>query len=125
MRWVSDAMDEPVIREKFMQRYEDTDAWQKESPCWLTLVVVDKHIGNEVELHGFYSQWHPYQQAEVGFMLLPEYQGKGYAKATTQAVIDFIVKECCFHKVVATVCEGIYIAETSWFYSRRHVKRQL
>ncbi|MBD1581907.1 GNAT family N-acetyltransferase [Pseudoalteromonas sp. S16_S37] len=106
MRWVSDTLDEPSIHEKFMQRYEDTSTWHKESPCWLTLVVVDKHTGNEVGLHGFYSQWSPYQQAEIGFLLLPEYQGKGYAKAATQAVIDFILKDCSFHKVIATVSEG-------------------
>ena len=80
--------------------------WSKECSFWLTLVISDKESGEKIGLTGFMPEWEPYQQAELGFMLAPEYQGKGFAKESLCAVLDFAFESCGFHKLVATVTEG-------------------
>ncbi|MCF6434462.1 MULTISPECIES: GNAT family N-acetyltransferase [Pseudoalteromonas] len=106
LEWVSDTMSEAEIHAKFQQRCEENESWHKERSQWLTLVIECKETCELVGLHGFLAMWHPYQQAELGFMILPEFQGVGYAKESTAAVIDFTLIECGFHKLIATVSEG-------------------
>ncbi|CAM4127447.1 GNAT family N-acetyltransferase [Pseudoalteromonas byunsanensis] len=106
IRWVSDIMTEEDIYAKFQQRCHGNAPWNKEQTQWLTLVIENKQTGEAVGLHGFFAMWCPYQQAEVGFMILPEFQGMGYAKESTKALIDFALFECGFHKLIATVSEG-------------------
>ncbi|WP_206076639.1 GNAT family N-acetyltransferase [Pseudoalteromonas rubra] len=103
MRFISDLCEQSQIRAQFDGRLID---WNKECGAWLTLLIEEKDSGEPVGLHGFLSSWLPYQQAELGFMLTPEHQGKGYAKESTRAVIDFAFNQCGYHKLTATVTEG-------------------
>ncbi|WP_105169496.1 GNAT family N-acetyltransferase [Pseudoalteromonas sp. T1lg23B] len=106
IRWVSDVMEQEDIFAKFQQRCHEQGAWCKEQKQWLTLVIECKETGTAIGLHGFFAMWHPYRQAEIGFMILPEFQGMGYAKESTVALIKFTLLECGFHKLIATVSEG-------------------
>nr|WP_275442936.1 GNAT family protein [Pseudoalteromonas sp. OOF1S-7] len=103
MRFIRDIPEQSHIREQFDSRLID---WQKECDAWLTLLIEEQITGKPVGLHGFLSSWVPYQQAELGFMLTPEHQGKGYAKESTSAVIEFAFNQCGYHKLTATVTEG-------------------
>lgn len=103
IKYVSDPFSDSDIKERFNSRLVE---WKKTSKHWLTLTIIEKATGNKIGVTGFYPEWEPCQQAELGFLLSPEFQGKGYGKESTLAVLDYAFNECHFHKVVATVTEG-------------------
>lgn len=105
LKYVSDPLSESEINERFNSRLGE---WEKTSNHWLTLTIIEKATENKIGVTGFYPEWKPYQQAELGFLLSPEYQGKGYGKESTMAVIEYAFNQCNFHKVIATVTEGNY-----------------
>ncbi|HYY56181.1 MAG TPA: GNAT family N-acetyltransferase, partial [Pyrinomonadaceae bacterium] len=48
------------------------------------------------------------RQAEIGFTLSREYQGKGYASEAVSLLLDYLFKDACLHRVTAiTDCENI------------------
>ncbi|WP_105172206.1 GNAT family N-acetyltransferase [Pseudoalteromonas sp. T1lg24] len=103
MRFISDMPTLDVIKQRFDER---CISWQKQSNDWLTLTMFNKNTMTPIGVTGFLSQWQPYQQAELGFMLDPEFQGLGYAKESTRRVTAFAFDECDYHKVTATVTQG-------------------
>ncbi|QZA76628.1 GNAT family N-acetyltransferase [Deefgea tanakiae] len=103
MRYVSDTLSADTINEKFNSRLT---AWTKHSSHWLCLIMIDKRRNMPIGVTGFIPEWEPYQQAEVGFLLHPDEQGKGYGKESLQAVLKFAFNDCLFHKIKATVTEG-------------------
>lgn len=103
MAYVADEMNEADMRAKFDTRLQP---WDKFKEHWLSLVIIEKSTGKPIGVTGFVAQWQPYQQAEVGFMLLPEFQGLGYAKESLLELVNFAFNECQFNKIKATVTEG-------------------
>lgn len=103
IKYVNDPFTELEIKERFISRLGE---WKKTSNKWLTLTIIEKSSGTKIGVTGFYPQWEPYQQAELGFLLSPEFQGKGFAKESTRAVVEYAFNKCNFHKVIATVTEG-------------------
>ena len=103
--FVSDLNTDEQIEQGFQSRLQP---WKKENSQWLCLVITIKKTGEKIGVTGFFSEWEPYKQAEVGFMLLPEFHGKGYGKESLVALLDFTFKVCSFHKVKATVTKGNY-----------------
>ncbi|WP_017218727.1 GNAT family N-acetyltransferase [Pseudoalteromonas sp. NJ631] len=107
MRFVGEITDEATLRDKFNHGLSaGLGQWNKEDNTWLTLVIEETATATPIGLHGFLSMWTPFQQAELGFMLSPEFQGKGYAFEASRAVIDFALHECNYHKLIATVTQG-------------------
>ncbi|RON51601.1 GNAT family N-acetyltransferase [Pseudomonas frederiksbergensis] len=84
MQFVFGEIAEDQIRKGFDHRLP---AWTPQSDHWLCLVVIDKETGQELGVSGFriLSPGH----AEVGTLLLPEFQGKGYGTQARQAIIDY------------------------------------
>lgn len=103
IKYVSDPFTDSDIKERFNSRLVE---WKKTCDHWLTLTIVEKATGNKIGITGFYPEWEPCQQAELGFLLSPEFQGKGYGKESTIAVLEYAFNECNFHKMIATVTEG-------------------
>lgn len=103
MRYVTDDFSEQNIRDRFNARLRE---WNPKCNDWLTLTIEVKATAEKIGVTGFYAQWDPYQQAELGFLLAPEFQGKGYAKESTSALLDYLFIEQNYHKAVATVTEG-------------------
>lgn len=103
IKYVGDPFTESSISERFNSRLGE---WKKTSNQWLTLTIIEKSTESKIGVTGFYPEWEPYQQAELGFLLNPEFQGKGYGKESTIAVIEYAFNQCNFHKVIATVTEG-------------------
>ncbi|WP_461535281.1 GNAT family N-acetyltransferase [Spongorhabdus nitratireducens] len=101
--FVSDIKNDETIRQAFDSRLP---IWNKLNPQWLCLVIILRETGERIGLTGFFPEWEPHQQAEVGFMLLPEFHGKGYGKESLIAVLEFAFRDCSFHKAKATVTEG-------------------
>jgi len=84
MQYVFGEMAEEQIRKGFDHRLP---AWSPQSEHWLCLVVVDKASEQELGVSGFriMSPGH----AEVGTLLLPEFQGKGFGTESRRAIIDY------------------------------------
>lgn len=103
MRYVTDDRSEQNIKARFEARLRE---WDPHCNEWLTLTIYSKETGEKLGVTGFHAGWQPYQQAELGFLLSPAHQGKGYAKESTLAVLDYIFNQLDYHKAVATVTEG-------------------
>lgn len=101
MAFVADSRTAAMIEDKFQQACLP---WDKTAPQWLSLVVREKASNSPIGLHGFHSNW-AHRQAELGFLFAPAFQGKGYAKEATQAIIA-LAKEQGFHKLTAVVTSG-------------------
>ncbi len=70
------------------QRLRSSPAqWTPASDHWLCLVVMDAQSHAELGVSGFriLSPGH----AEVGYLLLPEHQGKGFGTESCRAIIDY------------------------------------
>jgi RimJ/RimL family protein N-acetyltransferase len=103
MRYVSDPLPEAEIRERFDMRLQP---WTREAPHWLCLAIREKDSGAAVGVTGLRAEWTPFQQAEVGFLLLREFQGRGYAGESLASLTAFAFGACGFHKLKAIVTAG-------------------
>ena len=103
IKYISNPLSEQQIREKFETRLLP---WNKESDGWLCLVITEVATGRNVGLTGFFSTWSANKQAELGFMLNPNYQGNGYGFESTEFMLKLAFNYCQFHKVSATVTKG-------------------
>ncbi len=102
-RFIADPMDLAEIRTRFESRVMP---WEKTASHWLCLVIRERESGQSVGLTGFLPEWSPLQQAEVGYAMLPSFQGQGFAKESLMAVLAFGFQQCLFHKMKATVTVG-------------------
>jgi len=103
MRFINDIEISGEIRHRFDQRL---GRWDKYADFWLCMVIRERETGVAIGLTGFFPDWKPYKQAEVGFMLLPEYQGKGYGEESLREVVKYAFEVCGFHRLQANVLEG-------------------
>ncbi|MDR3431279.1 MAG: GNAT family N-acetyltransferase [Rouxiella aceris] len=103
MKYIGDIEKPAQVRSRFEQRL---GRWDKYADFWLCLVITERETGEAVGLTGFFPDWRPYQQAEVGFMLLPAYQGKGYGQESLREVLNYAFNICGFHRLQANVIEG-------------------
>ncbi|WP_411705836.1 GNAT family N-acetyltransferase [Edaphovirga cremea] len=101
--FMTDKASEEEIYQLFTSRLP---TWNKHASHWLCLVIREKSTGAAVGLTGLLAGWSPFQQAEVGFLLLPEFQRRGYGGESLHAVCDFALGECGFHRLNAAVTEG-------------------
>ena len=103
MRYVADLPSKEKIQQRFNERI---GSWQKEKNSWLTLIMIEKSSAQPIGVTGFLSQWQPFQQAELGFLIDPTFQGLGYGKESTLKIMDFAFNHCQYHKASATVTDG-------------------
>ena len=88
---------EDEIRQTFEQRKQP---WNFEPDQWLALVLEDKE-SNFVGYSGFRCIDEEYKDAEVGYMMHPDSQGKGYATEALKAIIEWGIKEYGVRKFIA------------------------
>ncbi|GAA0300864.1 GNAT family protein [Psychrosphaera haliotis] len=103
IQYVCDAQCEEEIRARFESRLH---SWEPTSSHWLTLVIKEKESGLPVGLTGMLAEWSPYKQTELGFLLSPNSQRKGYGFESTKYMIELCFNQFNFHKIKATVTEG-------------------
>ena len=75
--------DTPSVEEIELQFQSRLEPWNIESQHWFTLSILEKSSGNFVGINGFKIQQ---GRAAVGFVLLPNYHGLGYATESLRAV---------------------------------------
>lgn len=77
------------------------DAWEKNTAInWvITLKGADDFMG----IIGLYRIQAENHRAELGYMLLPGYHGKGYATEAIAAVLAYAFEEVHFHSIEAVI----------------------
>ena len=65
------------------------------------IIVNDKAIIGEVHIN---CNWEESQEWEIGWHLLPEYWGKGYATEATKAVIGYSFLHFKIHRLITLCC---------------------
>ncbi|MDO6707547.1 GNAT family N-acetyltransferase [Photobacterium sp. 1_MG-2023] len=99
-----DAPDEDDLKDKFQGRLQP---WAPESGTWLTLTITEKGSGKPVGITGFFVD---HGIAEVGYLLMPEFYGKGYGTESLQAVVEWAETQG-LHQMRAVVTEGNVASE--------------
>lgn len=100
MQYVFGEIDEAQIRRGFEHRLPD---WGPNSDHWLCLVASLTDTGEAVGVTGLriLSPGH----AEVGTLLLPEHQGRGYGTDCRQVIIDY-ARRLGLASLESTVTDG-------------------
>ena len=96
-RYIRPPMPEDQIRQAFESRMPP---WHFEAGKWLTLVIEDLQ-GHFVGLTGFRCIDAEYRDVEVGYMLTPTEQGKGFATESLKQIIYWGITEYQIHKFIA------------------------
>lgn len=93
LQYVADPFAEEQIRQRFDERLQP---WQAGDLHWLSLVVVEKQSGAATGVCGFHALESDGEldadlplTAEVGYLFLPEFFGKGYATLALKACLDY------------------------------------
>lgn len=94
------------IEQKFRLRLQP---WVFESGDWLTLVIEEAQTKEFVGFIGFYCADSELFRAEVGYVLSPPYQGKGFATEALLALINWGKFIFNVHKFTAT-CDARNLA---------------
>jgi len=101
IRYCFDPLSAKDIEDSFQSRLAD---WSINSEHWLCLAVNEKTTGNFVGTNGFRVNVKG-STLEVGFLFLPEYQGKGYATESLKGVLEY-ARILGFDAAIAHVTEG-------------------
>ncbi|WP_158961726.1 GNAT family N-acetyltransferase [Myroides fluvii] len=62
-----------------------------------------KETGQMIGTIGFYRMKLQHYRTETGYMLLPEFYGKGYASEALQGIVDFGFRTLGFHSIEAVI----------------------
>lgn len=113
-----DVPPKEVIQQKFAARLQP---WTAQSSNWLGLVVADKTSGAELGVTGFVLKD---GVAEVGYLFLPEFYGKGYAAESLQGLIDWASATQQINRYQAVVTAGNAASEkvlTKCGFALKHI----
>jgi len=94
------------IRAKFESRLPN---WSVTSGAWLCLVITDVETNTAIGITGFDYDG---RSAEVGYLLLPEYFGLGYATESLQGLIAWATRVHFITAFQGIVTEGNGASET-------------
>ena len=89
LQYVADPFPDDQIRQRFEERLPP---WQAGDQHWLSLVVVERQSGAATGVCGFHcleAEADTPLTAEVGYLFLPEFFGKGYATLALKACLDY------------------------------------
>lgn len=107
--------DEAVIRyafdkpsnEQIRQRFESRlPVWSWPDSHWLCLVIREKSTGAAVGVTGLCVAEDNQQEVEVGYLLLPEFHGKGYGTESLIALLEHTTSKLPITTVNAIVTDG-------------------
>lgn len=89
LQYVADPLSDAQIRQRFDERLQ---LWQAGDQHWLSLVVVENYSNAVTGVCGFHCLELDADSpltAEVGYLFLPEFFGKGYATLALKACLDY------------------------------------
>ncbi|MEF1282950.1 GNAT family N-acetyltransferase [Vibrio sp. M250220] len=100
------AFDKPT-KEQIRQRFESRlPKWNWPNSHWLCLVIKEKQSGNAIGVTGLCLSEDNQQHIEVGYLLLPEFHGRGYGTESLVALIDHATHNYPIQTVNAIVTDG-------------------
>ncbi|KZN69830.1 hypothetical protein N478_10055 [Pseudoalteromonas luteoviolacea S4060-1] len=103
MQFVADIEDEKSLFRLFESRIT---ARKNDQDGWISFVIEMADTNEMVGLHGIRETREYKTHAEIGFLLHPDFQGRGLALESTQAVIDLAFKKLKYESLYATVTAG-------------------
>lgn len=104
MKFVSDMQSEDQIRNAFNSRLP---LWNENSTHWLCLVIYCQKTNQRMGVTGFkVVSENGNKIAEVGYLIAPEFAGKGVASGTLAKVIAFAIQQLKLTKFRAVVTQG-------------------
>ena len=96
-RYIRPPEDQQQILVKFDERKQP---WDYKSGSWLTLTIEDKQ-GAFVGYSGFHCIDTEYNDVEVGYIMHPNAQGKGYATEALKRIVSWGVQQYQIRKFIA------------------------
>jgi len=102
MRYISDPASEQEIRDRFDKRLPP---WQDGELRYFIFVLRTLENQQQIGLFGGFAVAGA-SEAELGYMLISEAQGQGYAKEALLALIEYAVGELGYQAITARVAEG-------------------
>lgn len=123
MRYVSnEPLDDMEIGERFESRLA---AWHKNAGHWLCLTVFTLGSNRAVGVTGFKLNDDNPLHAEVGYLFLPEYHGKGYGTESLRALKDYVADILGVKQLTAAVVDGnrssLGVLEKCGFICKRRI----
>ncbi|KLN63599.1 GNAT family N-acetyltransferase [Vibrio sp. VPAP30] len=103
IRYAFDKPSNKQIRERFESRLP---VWNWPDKHWLCLVIREKNTGNAIGVTGLCLSEQSAEEVEVGYLLLPEFHGKGYGTESLVALIDYTTSQFPIKTVNAIVTDG-------------------
>ncbi|KFZ38038.1 hypothetical protein HR45_05880 [Shewanella mangrovi] len=100
-RYIRDVEPEPMLREKFQARCAGEDFYVDD---WLSFTL--ELNGEPIGLMGLSCVDEELQQAEVGYLLAPEYHGHGYASEALKTLVNWAKVYFELHKVIGRCVAG-------------------
>lgn len=101
LRFVSDPRPQEEIHDAFDSRLPP---WTPGSAHWLCLMVFERATGQPLGVTGYVHR--EADCAEVGFLFVPQAQGKGFAGESLRAVCDYAFQQGGIRRLIATVTAG-------------------
>lgn len=93
---------EPMTEEKavrFLARQADPDTWAGRGwQAWAVVLPGENRVIGEV---GIFLPEPPKSEGDLGWMLHPDYQGRGYATETAQALVRHAFEERGLHRLTS------------------------
>ncbi|USG67384.1 GNAT family N-acetyltransferase [Brevibacillus ruminantium] len=102
MKHIGAPMQEEEIRTNFEK---ELAPWSLASTHWLTWIIRETASGNAAGLISICTRNREKLTAEIGFILLEAYKGKGYATEAIKLVIDFATEAFGFETFTAICSE--------------------
>ncbi|MGO0061614.1 GNAT family N-acetyltransferase [Brevibacillus fluminis] len=102
MQHIGATMTEEAIRLHFEK---ELAPWSLASTHWLTWIIRENASGNDVGFISMCTRNREILTAEIGFIFLDAYKGKGYATEAVKHMIDFATKTYGFKKFTAVCSE--------------------
>lgn len=103
IRYAFDKPSVAAIRERFESRLPE---WSWPSNHWLCLVIREKLTGKPIGVTGLCISEQNDRHVEVGYLLLPEFHGKGYGTESLIGLIDYMTVSFPIDTVNAIVTDG-------------------
>lgn len=100
LKYCYDQPPEAEIKAKFQSRLPP---WKIGTDQWLCLTMTLRATGEKIGVTGF--SWHD-GTAEIGYMLLPEFSGAGYASEALEALLAWSIKSQGIRHFRAIVTQG-------------------
>lgn len=102
MKHIGAVKSEEEIRRNFEKELAE---WSLDSTHWLTWIIRETSSGNAIGLISICTRDLGKRTAEVGFIILEAYKGKGYATEALQLIFEFAVDTFGFRKFTAVCSE--------------------